>query len=235
MNIFIDPYNKNKKIEIIHKKSKYFPFPYIKVTGGDGTLLKSVHLLKHLNLPYFGKASGTRSFLMNPEPYIKKGFKIIKLKLIKATIITLNNSQFTVESFNEVMIGGDMNSWINFILDQDELKEEFKGGGIIISTPQGSTGVNRNNGGPILPIETNQWALTTDKCTKNLMYILTPKKITINVSSRHSIFCWIDGSNHIIQNVTSVILEKGSEIQLIINNLENFKSKRRKFSNQILI
>ena len=166
-------------------------------TGGDGSLLQVIHNYHHLNKPILGINSGTVGFLMNPIDELEtvlvcNKFQEIELHFMEVSI----NGGEPFKSFNEIMIGGSMNSWINFDLhDCDDLVGSVKGGGLIFSTPQGSTGINKNNGGPILPLESNLWSITGDKTERKISHVVKPRDIHIKANSRYDdMFIWIDGS-----------------------------------------
>jgi NAD+ kinase len=228
--LYIDSYDKNKKI--IDKGD------YIIAKGGDGTLLKAINKFRHLNKPFFGVAAGTQNFLMNSENSISEDAKYKKFNLIKVKVtykIQACKSEpwesediKEFQAFNEICFGGDMNSWINFnVHDKDAIIGQFKGGGVIISTAQGSTGINRNNSGAILPLSSDQWYITGDKTNRHISVPIEPKRTSITATSRQNIKVWVDGSNHIIENVSKIEISKGDEVTVIFNNYHEFKRKRR--------
>jgi len=231
--LYIDKYDTDKKI--IEKDE------YIYAIGGDGTLLKAINLFKDLNKPFYGIAGGTVNFLMNPEPFPTKNHIVKKFDLIKVKITYMNlerglssiDNHYVertkeIQAFNDVMIGGDMNSWVNFkVKEKDNIFGEFMGGGLIISTPQGSTGINKNNSGVVLPLSSKMWSITGDKTNRKIEYVIKPTKIVIKVKSRNNVKVWADGANHIIDNVKKIELTKGDEVELIFNDYSEFKKKRR--------
>jgi len=224
IKLYTDEYDGNKCI-VEHEN-------YILAKGGDGTLLRAIYLYSSLNKPFYGQASGTINFLMNKEvaPIEKPKFKTFHK--IKSKISYIDSEGFkketVYEAFNDIMIGGDMNSWISFnVKDEDRIIGKFRGGGLIISTSQGSTGINKNNNGVILPLSSKMWSITGDKTNRKINYILSPKITTIYTDSRTSVNVWIDGQNKIITNVYKVELSKGSSVQLIFNEYSNFKKKRK--------
>jgi len=203
--------------------------------GGDGTLLKAINLFAYKKKAFFGVAKGTENFLMNPEDTVSDNPKYKKFNRIKIKVNYIENIQGyvtelneTFMAFNDVMIGGDMNAWITFnVHDADKIIGKFKGGGIIISTAQGSTGINRNNGGSIMPLNSNQWFITGDKTDRKISVPIEPKRTSISVESRTPVTVWIDGQNHIIQNVKSIEISKGDQVQVVFNDYDEFKKKRR--------
>jgi NAD+ kinase len=224
-------------------KDKYDSAKYIDARGdiiiakgGDGTLLRAINKFKHLNKPFYGIGSGTINFLMNKKEKISKNATYIKFNLIRATLSFEKNGLIvkkTFEAFNDIMIGSSasMNSWINFDLhdrENDLIFGDFKGGGLIISTAQGSTGINKNAYGAILPLNSDFWSIVGDKTNMRINHILNPQKIIVNASVRGAeIMVWIDGSSHIIHNVKDIKISKGKKVTVIFNNKKSFKQKRR--------
>lgn len=221
---------------------------YIIAKGGDGTLLRAIAMHRDKNKPFLGVAGGTENFLMNKTDVISEDAEYKKFHLIKATVTyrerdvyiesasefysdtTLKGKEVTREfqAFNDVCIGGDMNSWIDFnVHDKDCIIGRFMGGGVVISTAAGSTGINKNNNGAILPLSSNNWSVTGDKSTRKIRYVIEPKRTSITAESRSHTTCWIDGANQIISNVSKIEVERGDVVTVIFNDYDEFKKKRR--------
>ena len=226
--LYTDEYDPNKKI-IEHAK-------YIEVIGGDGSLLKAINRFRHLNKPFFGIAGGTENFLMNTENSISedakyKNFRLIKVK-VTYTIQACKSEPWESEdikkfqAFNDVFISEE-NGWIDFnVHDKDYILGKFKGSGLIISTPQGSTGMNKNNNGVILPLSSKDWSVTGDKTNRKINYVLEQKKMSILVKSRGSVNVFIDGHNNKIENVNKIEISRGDDVYIIFNDYLEFKRKR---------
>jgi len=222
MNIlYTDKYDNNKII--------YIKNDIIFAVGGDGTLLKAIQKFKNLKLPFFGIAAGTENFLMNSSNIIDKNNCIVKeFQLIRAKITLENKHIFHYEAFNDIMIGGDMNSWINFnVIEDNGIIGEFKGGGLIVSTAQGTTGINKNNYGVILPLDSTDWSITGDKTNRKIKYVTKPENIIIKVKARTPVSVWVDGANQVLNDVEKVVLNEGEKVQIIFNDYNSFKKKRR--------
>jgi len=231
-------------MEKLYIKDKYDNKKYIDARGdivvakgGDGTLLRAINKFRHLDKPFFGVGSGTVNFLMNSESTISKNAEKIDFYLIKATLIFKNKKGKLVkkeyQAFNDIMIGSSasMNSWIHFDL-HDKSGElifgDFKGGGLIISTAQGSTGINKNAYGSILPLNSDLWSIVGDKTNIRINHILNPQKLFVSANVRGAeIMVWIDGSSHIIHNVKEIKISKGDKVAVIFNDHKSFKRKRR--------
>jgi len=242
-------YCKNKWKNDLYYKDEYDENKFIDARGdiiiakgGDGTLLKAINKFRYLNKPFFGKAAGTENFLMNSKTSddISENAKYKKFKLIKVEITYLREvensfhyeepyeDKITFQAFNDVMIGSNMNAWIDFnVHDKDKIIGSFKGGGIIISTAQGSTGINKNNNGVILPLGSHNWSITGDKVNRRINYVIKPHKTRIKFESRNYISVWIDGQTHNITDPVEVVLSKGDDVTVIFNDYDEFKRKRR--------
>jgi len=212
--------------------------------GGDGTLLKAIKRFGDEGLPFWGINAGTVGFLMNdkcitytdPDKIKSVEFSRIKVEVTYVKSVRDMASIFdkdievteTFEAFNDIMIGGDMNSWISFdVTEKDEIFAKFKGGGLIISTPQGSTGINKNNGGVVLPLSSNMWSITGDKTDRHIEYVIKPRRMIIKAESRTDIALWVDGSNQVINRVKNLKVSKGSKVIVMFGDFEDFKIKRR--------
>lgn len=218
MILFKDEYNK-----VIEEDSDY-----IIAKGGDGTLLRAINMFKDKNKPFFGIGTGTVNFLMNKENSVLPNHIIKHFNLLKCNYETLDGKTGEFESFNDICLGGDLASWIEFnVIDEDSIIGPFKGSGIIISTAQGSTGINKNNYGTILPLSSNNWSVTGDKSDRRINYVIRPNRLVIEVKSRSSVTVFGDGRYNEVSNIKRLIIEKGSSVRLIFNDYESFKKKRR--------
>ena len=232
---YTDKYDKDKYIRVYEN--------VIIAKGGDGTLLRAINMYRHLNLPFWGVNAGTIGFLMNTkEPNKKLGKDIVKFKfnLIKVKAkskiyvqdldddIGWYYADEEFQAFNDIMLGGDMNSYIKFdVKEKDNIFCSFHGGGLIVSTPQGSTGINKNNNGSILPLSSNMWSLTGDKTSRKIEYVIKPRKTLVNVESRTPVTLWVDGANNIITDVEEIEFTKGDQVEVIFGDFEEFVKKRR--------
>ncbi len=127
--------------------------------GGDGTLLKGVHLSKGEKTLIFGVKFGKVGFMTNKTVDIKESLKEIfdgnfilsERMMIEGKVFLNNKVLYKDFSLNEILI---FRKGIRIIGIAGKLdKEEFikvRADGIIISTPTGSTAHNLSSGGPIL-------------------------------------------------------------------------------------
>jgi len=232
MNTFeildIDKYDSRKSISKMDKT--------IIAKGGDGTLLKSITKFYSKDIMFYGEASGTLNFLMNTIPYSKDiDIKVKKFRRIKVRVTILKPNKLgelvpEVKEFqvlNDVFISEE-NGWIDFNChDKDMILGSFKGSGLIISTAIGSTGINKNNNGVILPLSSKDWVVTGDKTNRTINYVLRNNRMTIKVRSRGTVNIFGDGHNHHFTRVQSVEILKGDTVKIGFANYTEMKRKRR--------
>ncbi|PRD36079.1 UNVERIFIED_CONTAM: nadK [Trichonephila clavipes] len=139
------------------------------VVGGDGFMLRTLHnyVIENKNTHVYGVNTGNVGFLMN------KCFKDLidhiehatstQLTLLKMEATDTSGKKYHYIAVNEVYVFRKANQIVEMnITINDKLKvEKFRGDGVILSTPTGSTAYNFSAGGPILPLNSNLLALTS--------------------------------------------------------------------------
>ncbi len=123
------------------------------VLGGDGTILQAAHDLAARQIPIFGINLGTLGFLAETEVAELSGEYTVKEQMMLAVTVhaegrrsalpdALNDLVVTRSGFSRVIGAG---VYIN-----GELVSDFRGDGVIVATPTGSTGYSLSAGGPIV-------------------------------------------------------------------------------------
>lgn len=130
------------------------------IVGGDGTMIRCARVLRKYNLPMIGVNAGTVGFLCEIED---KNLEESLKALIKGEYYEENRmmlyGEYKVDdkisyehALNDVVIyrhGVLRVITLNLYVD-DQLLYTFKGDGIVVSTPTGSTGYSMSCGGPIV-------------------------------------------------------------------------------------
>ena len=247
-----NPFEHNEKVKKYNNdigwlfQSKPEEADIIVCGGGDGTLLKCIKEYRHLKKVFWGYNAGDVGFLMNkyfPIAYkgtetVTKTFNLIKVTVTYTEMVPDGATAHiydkpvtkhrTYQAFNDVMLGGDMNSYINFsVKEEDNFFGDFKGGGLIVSTPQGSTGINKANRGAILTLESDLWSFTGDKTGRRINGVITPRETVVDVKSRTPVTLWVDGANTVVKNVSKIVITKGDEVQVMFGDYSEFQKKRR--------
>ena len=134
------------------------------VFGGDGSILRAVHQMGRRQIPVLAVHLGTLSFLSTVRtdeliPLLDRpglmASPVIEHLLLRCEVFRKGNRDEPESSrilLNEVLIAGHPASGIAYIeLHIDgELVTTYRGDGLILSTPVGSTAHNLSVGGPIL-------------------------------------------------------------------------------------
>jgi len=146
------------------------------VLGGDGTMIQTANDLMTHHIPILGVNMGTLGFLAEiEEQYVpealdrlfKDDYRIENRIMIEGDVIyslqaeesgegsagiALNDIVITRKGFSRII-----SLWIYV---NDELVDNFRGDGVIISTPTGSTAYNLSAGGPIIMPQAGAMVIT---------------------------------------------------------------------------
>ena len=147
---------------------------YVFSLGGDGTMLDAVHKYMHLDdVKFIGINYGKLGFYTD---FVKDDLDIADI---------VNNQNYKTEEFRllELYVNGNKHYALNEILvinpvrtqnikvlvDDVEL-ETFRGTGLVLSTPSGSTAYNKSLGGAILAPSIDGYQLTEMASINNRLY-----------------------------------------------------------------
>ncbi|MDC1378155.1 NAD kinase [Flavobacteriaceae bacterium] len=190
--------------------------------GGDGTLLRSITIVRDSKIPIFGINTGRLGFLTSLhrdvlteglDLFFKKKYTFIKRSLLevstKNTISALEKIGFAL---NEVSINRKNTTSMLSIkaeLDGKHLTT-YWADGLIVSTPTGSTGYSLSNGGPIVSPDSACWILNP----------IAPHNINMRpliVTDSTAIKISVDGrdKNHLLSLDSRILtIENGNDIYL---------------------
>lgn len=225
--------------KIVEKKIKK---PDLILTmGGDGTILKAIGLLKNNKTLIYGIKYGKVGFLTNTSENIEeKIFKIINGKfkiseriLLELTVKREGKNIFKNRALNDFLIQrkGIRIIEINVEIDREKVFN-FRGDGIIISTPTGSTAYSLSAGGPIIWPDIECLLLTPfSPYTLSIRPVVIPsnKKIKIKTFPESKVIC--DGQKEFDVIKEDIIEIKKSKVKakLIIED-DFFDKLQKKFN-----
>ena len=168
--------------------------------GGDGTLIKGFHLLGENNPLIYGIKYGKVGFLTNSNENIEEKIKNIfegKLYLSERCLIEIkikNRTNIIKDiCLNEVIFFRKGIRIISFSVESDKEKIfNFKGDGIIFSTPTGSTAHSLSAGGPVLSPEIDAFVIMPV-----MPHLLTIRPVIVKMSVKMKvngeIYAVVDG------------------------------------------
>lgn len=182
------------------------------VIGGDGAMLHAHTKYGKTGKPFLGKGFGTLNFIMNNfenDFEVISGLlndtinpTIIQTEKIKVVVKKVNGEKIVKEAINDIVIGNEIMDWHHFVINSergsfDDLN--FRGMGICVSTPLGSTAFNLNNGGKVLPPDSEMWSITGVVSDRIINEVMMPQKVMITIKSkRHSPIIYVDGTANAI-------------------------------------
>ncbi|HHU70866.1 MAG TPA: NAD(+)/NADH kinase [Clostridiales bacterium] len=146
------------------------------VLGGDGTIIQTANDLMAYNIPILGVNLGTVGFLAEiEEHHVEEAldslfddcYHVENRLMIQGEVIhhingPYDGGEIIHNALNDIVIARKGFSRIISlgIYVNDELVDDFRGDGVIISTPTGSTAYNLSAGGPIVTSRANVMVIT---------------------------------------------------------------------------
>lgn len=171
--------------------------------GGDGTLLRSITVVRNSEIPILGINTGRLGFLTSlQKEELFRGLDMLfngDYKLVQRSLLEVTTDK-KVEALNEVgfalnEITINRKNTTSMLSIDTELNTKhlttYWADGLIIATPTGSTGYSLSSGGPILTPETSSWVLNPIAPHNiNIRPLIVPDstKIKIAVTGRGSHF-----------------------------------------------
>lgn len=131
------------------------------VLGGDGTIIQAANDLVHKDIPILGVNLGTLGFLTEIEKHnifptltklFENHFQIEERMMLTGKINERINKEFLGYALNDIVISksGLCRVITIKVYVNGELIDTYRGDGVIISTPTGSTAYNLSAGGPVV-------------------------------------------------------------------------------------
>lgn len=130
---------------------------YVIAIGGDGTIIKASH--KYPNAVIFGVHTGHLGFYANYhvdsideliEDINSNNFECHEIDILSCELITKNKNILLGNALNEITILTPLKALTMDVFIDGDYFETFKGTGLCVSTPFGSTAYNRSLNGAIV-------------------------------------------------------------------------------------
>ncbi len=242
---------KNPEIIILNsyemsKYNFYYPIDLLIVLGGDGTLLGIARDINgKYDVPILGVNIGNLGFLSSIEIQdlgealnrIKNGQYIIQNRILLECKSNDENENLNSKALNDVVIArGTLSRMAKFEVYIDKkLYYTFKGDGVIVSTPTGSTAYSFSAGGPFVYPDVGVITLTPI-CphTRGMQPIVLKSSSEILIKAENyngEIYLTFDGQEaRKIKDNTSIIVRKAKDVAkiLLFDNYDYFDVLRKK-------
>ena len=142
------------------------------VLGGDGTVLQAAREAWRLDIPIVGVNLGNLGFLTEIETSEMEAsferlmvgdFYTEKRMMLRGEVIRADGEKILGRSLNDIVISryGGMNLIVLPVYVNGQFLHEYRGDGIIVTTPTGSSGYNLSAGGPIVEPSSDVMVLTS--------------------------------------------------------------------------
>ncbi len=192
--------------------------------GGDGTLLSLVRRSYGTNKPVLGINAGNLGFLADItlddvdnflNQLMRDEYRIDDRMMIEGFIQKSDGKKEEFYAFNDVVITRDVISKMVSIdaFINDEWFNTYRGDGLIISTPTGSTAYNLASGGPVIYPLTKAFIMTPI-CPHSLTQrpLVVPVDFGIGLSSNQSsVVAIIDGQDSYKMQKGDILRIKGAK------------------------
>jgi NAD+ kinase len=193
--------------------------------GGDGTLLSLVRRSYSFHKPVVGINAGNLGFLADItiddvdvflDQLLKGEYRIDNRMMMEGSIRTKEGGRKPFFALNDVVLTRPVISKmvkINAAID-GEWFNTYRGDGLIISTPTGSTAYNLAAGGPVIYPLTQAFIMTAVSAHSltNQRPLVVPADFTIELSSpSETVIAVIDGQDHYEMHEGDVLTIHGAK------------------------
>ena len=219
------------------------------VLGGDGTLLSVARgMNENFDKPILGINIGNLGFLSSIEisdidlaiEKLQKGeYKVAERMLLSGNVLTKDGKK-DFKALNDVVIArGTLSRMVKYEVYVDgKLYNTFKGDGIIVSTPTGSTAYSFSAGGPFIYPDLEIITITPI-CphTKSMQPIVLNGGSIVEIlayNEEERIFLTVDGQESIVVEQEAIVKIRKNEQKaklLFFNDYDYFKVLRNKVLN----
>lgn len=187
--------------------------------GGDGTMLKAIHKYESIldSVKFVGINGGTLGFFTSFE---KEELELTLDMVIKNELMENVFSLLEYEidknifglAVNEITITNPIHTQIIDVYINGRLLETFRGTGILVSPPSGSTAYNKSLGGSVIDPNLKAFQLTEIASINNRVYKTIASPIILSEScevvlvlkNNNNIYLSVDGEDLKTENVKEI-------------------------------
>ncbi len=228
----------NPQLDIVKvsKKEHVKDLELILVLGGDGTLLSAARLSYGMGVPLLGVNVGNMGFMTGTDreglqealTKINEGKYTIEDRMMLETTMHCSGEDITFQGLNDVVIHkGALANIIYFEMFVDgNFATSYRGDGLILTTPTGSTAYNLSAGGSIM-YPTVELMGVTAICPhtfgiRNLI-LSSDQEVKIKITkSNESYFLSVDGQENLEITDDAVITTRKAKYPCKVLRLDNY-------------
>ena len=194
---------------------------YVISIGGDGTILKTFH--QYPNATIFAVHTGHLGFYTNYsindiddliEDINSSNYSTENLDLLSCKIIDKNEKEIIDNALNEITIVTPLRTLILDVNIDNEFFEKFRGTGLCISTPSGSTAYNKSLHGSVVDCRLNLMQLTeiaginsnSYRTLSSPLILASNRIITLNSIENVDVFITVDHISYDVKDFKSLTI-----------------------------
>lgn len=206
-------------------------FDSIIVLGGDGTMIRAARQYADRNIPILGVNMGTVGFLSNIraaeldyhlQRFINKDYEIEERMLQRVAVSQDDNILGNYISLNEVSVKSKCSRVLTLDVQIEGFKHGvYRGDGLIIATPSGSTAYSLSCGGPVIDPVLDVFVLTPINSyilNKRPLVIAAEKHVEITPLAGEQLYVSVDGQISLdIGNNASITIRMADNRLRLVN------------------
>lgn len=217
---------------------------YVFSFGGDGTMLSALHeyMFKDDKIKFVGIKMGNLGFFTDYEvdefkyliqSIINNDYKENKYHVLK--YVLKNNEEEEIGfAINEITLINPIHTQIIDVYIDNNKFETFRGTGLLICPPTGSTAYNKSLGGTILDPKVEAFQLTEIAALNNTIYKSINSSLVLNKNSvltlitndSNNIYVSVDGKEHQFNNIKQIEITLSDDFVNIISKKDTIFWKR---------
>ncbi len=215
--------------------------------GGDGTMLGAIHKYKNkLNTVKFvgintGKLGFFTDFVIEELDLVVKlieenNYRLNSYNLLEYTLKS-DTEEYSDLAVNEIAITNPIHTQIIDVCINDQHFETFRGTGLLISPPTGSTAYNKSLGGSVIDpkikaIQLTEFASINNRAYNSLsspLVLSEHSKIELKIRGHEHIYLSVDGKHLEFKELTNVFAKlSDTKVRFIEKEKTEFFDKVRR-------
>lgn len=220
----------------------------ILVGGWDGFMLDTMKKYYDFekspqeNKLFFWVNCGTLGFLLNDVheleniPKTTEEIDIIKWYIMKVEVLKKNTQKEIKYAINDVVIWGNVLDYFKFYINGKNIKEEFYGTGVMVSTALGSSAYWLNNWWPLMSSGSDVRWISGIAALPFRPRGIRPEPLTITIKWRSPAMAGVDGYQGKVDDIESLTITPTSHYaNVAFLKDEHFNTKRMLLSQQKIL
>jgi len=205
--------------------------------GGDGTMLRTAHMLAGAEIPVVGVNVGRLGFLteFSPEEFTKALPDVLKTPPSRRMMLDVGHGDAAWHALNEAMlvrVGPPRICHVNLFVN-GRFITTYAGDGVLVATPTGSTAYNLSAGGPIVVPEVRALLVTPiNPHTLTNRPLIIPKESVVHLEpadQRTEMALSVDGQIDVtVRQGEKVTIRASQHTLLLIKRQDFFTTLKKK-------